>query len=81
MRGYLDKKDYKTLQEAKEFLYGEYDLDRLEREVRIGVKRPAPPYVGQFNPGKKVIDTLFSKCREYQSEIGKLKNEVEYTEL
>jgi len=46
LRGYLQKKDYETLQETKQFLYGEWDLDRIEKEVRIGVKKPAPAYVG-----------------------------------
>lgn len=81
LRGYLERKDYETLKNTKDFLYGEWDLDRLERDVRIGVKRDAPAYVGQFNPGKKALDDLFKQCREYQSEIAKVKRDVTYTEM
>ena len=29
LRGYLDENDYKNLAETKEFLYSEWNLDRL----------------------------------------------------
>ena len=62
-------------------MYSEWDLDRIERDVRIGVKRQFPAHIGSYNPGKAVIDEMFKKCREYQTEISKVKRDVTYTEL
>ena len=80
LRGYLGTEDYLKMLKTKAFLYGEWDLDRLEHEVRTGVKKEAPAYVGQFNPGEKVIDALFADSRKYQDEIIEVKRTVKYTE-
>ena len=42
LRGYLKREDYEQMQLCREFLYGDYDVDRLERDVRIGLKRHSP---------------------------------------
>jgi len=34
------------LQHTKDFLYQEWDIDRLERELRTGVQKPALSYMG-----------------------------------
>lgn len=65
LRGYLQRDDYQKLLEAKNFLYEEWDLDRLEREVRTGIKKEAPVYIGQLNPGDSVLNALFNDSRKY----------------
>ena len=45
------------MQLAKEFLYGEYDIDRLDKELHLGIKYGADA-ADSFNPGKKAIDRM-----------------------
>ena len=37
LRGYMKEEDFKELAEAKEFLYSEHDVDKLEKAVWTGV--------------------------------------------
>ena len=37
LRGYLQREDFEQMQLCREFLYGEYDIDRIEQGVRIGL--------------------------------------------
>ena len=81
LRGYLDDEDYKNLQQAKDFLYNEWDLDRIEREVKQAAQKTVPEYyVGPILPGQKQLDAVFKRCHTYQSEIQGVKKDVTYTE-
>ena len=60
LRGYLARNDFDKLQVAKEFLYAEYDIDRLDKELRIGINKPVLSDAGSFNPGKKAIDRIIT---------------------
>ena len=68
------------MMETKDFLYGDYDFDLLEKQVRIGVKKPAPAYVGQFNPGEEVLNEMFSKFRNYSRVTKDIRRDVTKTE-
>ena len=52
------------------------DVDRIERDVRHGVTLPAPPYMGQFDPGKEALDKMFDFCRAYEKNTAKIKKDV-----
>ena len=81
LRGYLTRDDFEDLQVAKEFLYGEYDLDRIQKELLADSQKPRSDIAGSFNPGKQVIDRMMRQCREYQTQISRVKKDVTYTEL
>ena len=66
---------------AKEVLYGEYDLDRIQKELLADSLKPHSDIAGSFNPGKQVIDRMMRQCREYQTQISRVKKDVTYTEL
>ena len=36
LRGFLARDDFEELQHTKEFLYGEYNFDKLEQEIMAG---------------------------------------------
>ena len=81
LRGYLKQGDYDQIQSTNDFLYAEYDLDRIEREARSALNKPTPKqYIGPYQPSKKEIDNLFNNCRKYQGFIKKVKKDVTYTE-
>lgn len=62
-------------------LYSEYDVDRLEREIKQAQKSKIPDYyVGSFLPNKSHMEALFKRCRNYQSEVSDVKKDVTFSE-
>ena len=55
LRGYLARDDFEELQHAREFLYGEYRVDKLEQEIMLGRAQPGPEGIGKLGPGKKKV--------------------------
>ncbi len=81
LRGYLDERDYELLQGTKQFLYGEYDLDRMQEEVQRSLSNnPGKNAIDRPRPAAREINKMFDDCREYQKEIKKIKKDVTYTE-
>ena len=65
LRGYLQVEDYEKLAKAKDFLYSEHDLERLEAGMNEVVKRYDPKKSNSIKVKQSEVDALMHKCRTY----------------
>lgn len=70
LRGYLKSVDLAGLEQTKELLYGQIDIDGFEADIYAGIKNNTRiPALNNMNPGKHAIDKLMRKCRNYLDDI------------
>ena len=73
LRGYLKSIDYSDLEKTKDLLYGEFDVDRFEKQVRASIAMPRKvDKLMQMQPSAQAVDQLMHNCHTYFDEIAQI---------
>ena len=63
-------------------LYGPFDMDRFENQVRTSLKMPTKvPILNQMRPTDKEVNSMMKKCRNFFDEVNQAKKDVTVEDL
>ena len=74
--------DLSNLQETKDFLYGDMDIEKINTEVRLSINNHAHVvFKNRYQPSHKLFDKTMVNQRHYKADLEKMKKDVTIEEL